>query len=652
MYQDTSKLKKNSSEKYGADQIVLLEGLAPVRKRPAMYIGSTGPEGLHHLIKEVVDNGVDEATAGYADEILVQLLPQNRVLVRDNGRGVPVDIHKPTGLSALEVVTTKLHAGGKFSNTVYKVSGGLHGVGISVVNALSSYFRAEVERDGKIWAQEYCQGKPTTKVKPVGESERTGTTIIFEPDNEIFPKVEFNWETILSFLREQAYLTRGLKIKAEDKRGKDYKSYNFYFDGGINSFVRYLNRTNEILQKEIFYVNKETNNIFVETAFQYTKDYKEVVYGFANNVHNPEGGTHLVGFRSALTRVINSFARAGGYLKENEENLTNQDVREGLTAVVSIKLREPQFEGQTKNRLGNPEARTAVETVFGDAFKAFLEEHPREAEVIISKCLLSAQARQAAREARATVLRKGVLESLSLPGKLSDCTSRDPAQSELFIVEGNSAGGSAKQGRDRYIQAILPLKGKILNVEKAGINKILSNDELRSLITALGTGIGEQFDLSHLRYHKIIIMADADVDGSHILTLLLTFFYRYFPEIIKQGYLYIAQAPLYKLEKGKEIKYVYSEKGKEETLKKWGLSLDKEKNKEKINIQRYKGLGEMNPEELFSTTMDIEKRSLKKVIIDEVEKVDEIFEILMGKEVEPRKKFIQTHAKAVRNLDI
>jgi len=406
------------------------------------------------------------------------------------------------------------------------------------------------------------------------------------------------------------------------------------------------------LQKEIFYVNKETNNIFVETALQYTKDYKEVVYGFANNVHNPEGGTHLVGFRSALTRVINSFARAGGYLKENEENLTNQDVREGLTAVVSIKLREPQFEGQTKNRLGNPEARTAVETVFGDAFKAFLEEHPREAEVIISKCLLSAQARQAAREARATVLRKGVLESLSLPGKLSDCTSRDPAQSELFIVEGNSAGGSAKQGRDRYIQAILPLKGKILNVEKAGINKILSNDELRSLITALGTGIGEQFDLSHLRYHKIIIMADADVDGSHILTLLLTFFYRYFPEIIKQGYLYIAQAPLYKLEKGKEIKYVYSEKGKEETLKKWGLSLDKEKNKEKINIQRYKGLGEMNPEELFSTTMDIEKRSLKKVIIDEVEKVDEIFEILMGKEVEPRKKFIQTHAKAVRNLDI
>jgi len=662
--------KKQAAEKYKAEQIILLEGLAPVRKRPAMYIGSTGLEGLHHLIKEVVDNSIDEAVAGYADTILIQLLPENRVLVKDNGRGIPVDIHKPTGLSALEVVTTKLHAGGKFADTVYRVSGGLHGVGISVVNALSSYFKAEVERNGKIWAQEYQRGRPTTKVKPIGKTENTGTTIIFEPDQEIFPEIKFNWETILSFLREQAYLTKGLKIRVEDKRGKEFKSYNFYFEGGLASFIRYLNRTNEVSQKDIFYVSKEINNVAVEVSLQYTKDYKEIVYGFANNVHTSEGGMHLVGFRSALTRVINSVARTGQYLKENEENLTNQDVREGLTAIVSVKLREPQFEGQTKNRLGNPEARTAVETVFAEAFRIFLEEHPKDTEAIISKCLLSAKAREAAREARTTVLRKGVLESLSLPGKLADCTSKNPEESELFLVEGDSAGGSAKQGRDRYTQAILPLKGKILNVEKAAINKILANDELRSLITALGAGIGEQFDLSRLRYHKIVIMVDADSDGLHIKTLLLTFFYRYFPEIIKNGYLYVAQAPLYKLEKGKEIKYVYSEKEKEEIIKKWarprpeqirpeltteGLAeglLDKPGIREKINIQRYKGLGEMNPEELFNTTMDSEKRILKKVIIEEAENLDEVFEILMGREVGPRKKFIQTHARAVQNLDV
>jgi len=676
--------KKQAAEKYKAEQIILLEGLAPVRKRPAMYIGSTGLEGLHHLIKEVVDNSIDEAVAGYADTILIQLLPENRVLVKDNGRGIPVDIHKPTGLSALEVVTTKLHAGGKFADTVYRVSGGLHGVGISVVNALSSYFKAEVERNGKIWAQEYQRGRPTTKVKPIGKTENTGTTIIFEPDQEIFPEIKFNWETILSFLREQAYLTKGLKIRVEDKRGKEFKSYNFYFEGGLASFIRYLNRTNEVSQKDIFYVSKEINNVAVEVSLQYTKDYKEIVYGFANNVHTSEGGMHLVGFRSALTRVINSVARTGQYLKENEENLTNQDVREGLTAIVSVKLREPQFEGQTKNRLGNPEARTAVETVFAEAFRIFLEEHPKDTEAIISKCLLSAKAREAAREARTTVLRKGVLESLSLPGKLADCTSKNPEESELFLVEGDSAGGSAKQGRDRYTQAILPLKGKILNVEKAAINKILANDELRSLITALGAGIGEQFDLSRLRYHKIVIMVDADSDGLHIKTLLLTFFYRYFPEIIKNGYLYVAQAPLYKLEKGKEIKYVYSEKEKEEIIKKWARprpelaegpldpvrsktslmsadllkanrtsnGVDKPGIREKINIQRYKGLGEMNPEELFNTTMDSEKRILKKVIIEEAENLDEVFEILMGREVGPRKKFIQTHARAVQNLDV
>jgi len=648
MQPDKLKLKKKTTEKYGADQIILLEGLAPVRKRPAMYIGSTGPEGLHHLLKESCDNVIDEGMAGYATELLVELLPQDRVLVRDNGRGIPVDIHKPTGLSALEVVMTKLHAGGKFSNSVYKVSGGLHGVGISVVNALSSYLRAEVERDGKIWVQEYERGKPKSKVKLIGKSEKTGTTIIFEPDKEIFPRTEFNFETVISFLREQAYLTKGFKIKVVDKRGKEFKSHSFYFDGGIISYVRYLNRTNEPLSKDIFYVFKEANGVLVEIALQYTKDYKEIVFGFANNVHNSEGGTHLVGFRTALTRVINSYARANGFLKENEENLNNQDIREGLTALVSVKLKEPQFEGQTKNRLGNQEARTAVEGVFNEAFKTFLEEQPKNAEAIISKCLLSAKARLAAREARAAVLRKGVLESLSLPGKLADCTSRDPKESELFIVEGDSAAGSSKQGRDRFTQAILPLRGKILNVEKTGFNKILANEELRSLITALGTGIGEQFDLSKLRYHKIIIMSDADTDGSHIRTLLLTFFYRYFPEIIKGGYLYIATPPLYKIEIGKKTKYVYREEEKEGLIR----ALDKDKNKEKINIQRYKGLGEMNPEELFKTTMDKEGRVLKRVTIEEAEETDEIFEILMGKEVEPRKKFIQTHAKAVKNLDV
>jgi len=546
---------------------------------------------------------------------------------------------------------TKLHAGGKFSNVAYKVSGGLHGVGVSVVNALSRYCRTEIAREGKIWAQEYKQGKPTTKVKVIGKTTRTGTTIIFEPDTEIFKTIEFRWETILSFLREQVYLTRGLKIKIEDKREKDkYKSYNFYFDGGIASFICYLNRTNKPINKDIFYVNKETDNISVEIALQYTDDYKENLLGFANNVRTLEGGTHLIGFRTGLTRVMNSFAREKEYLKEKEDNFSNQDLREGLTAIVSVKLKEPQFEGQTKNRLGNSEARGAVESVFTEYFKIWLEEHPKEAEAIISKCLLSARARLAARQARTNILRKGVLESLSLPGKLADCTSRDPAESELFIVEGDSAGGSAKQGRDRYTQAILPLRGKILNAEKNRLNKILANNELKSLITALGTNIGEQFNLAKLRYHKIIIMSDSDVDGYHIQTLLLTFFFRYFREIIDKGYLYIAQAPLYKLGQGKKIKYVYSEKEKEEAIKNWGV--DKEKNRERINIQRYKGLGEMNPGELFQTTMNPEDRTLKKITIEDTQKADELFEILMGKEIAPRKKFIQTHARNVINLDV
>jgi len=676
---------KKRPEEYKAKQITVLDGLAPVRRRPAMFIGSTGSIGLHHLIFEVTDNSLDESIAGYCNKISVELLPESKVRVSDNGRGIPVDIHKPTGVSALEVVMTKLHAGAKFDTSVYKVAGGLHGVGVSAVNALSAWLKAEVKRDGKLWVQEYERGRPLKKVRAQGKAEGTGTVITFQPDPEIFPKINFSWETILNHLRQQAYLTRGIKIKLVDARSPRERSHIFYFEGGISSFIRWLNRTNEPRHENIFYVKKEFENIIVEIGLQYTNDYKETLLGFANNIHTTDGGTHIVGFRSALTRVLNSYGREKQYLKEKDPNLSGDDVREGLTGVVSVKIREPQFEGQTKSRLGNSEARTAVDAVFSETFKNFLEEHPKDAEAVIRRSILAAKAREAARTARVSVLRKGLLESLSLPGKLSDCTSRDPEKSELFIVEGDSAGGSAKMGRDRMYQAILPLRGKILNVERARLDKILENQELKSLIIALGAKIGEQFDISKLRYHKIIIAADSDVDGRHIATLLLTFFYRYFPELIKQGYIYVAQPPLYRIRRDKETIYAYTDQEKEVILKGKKLppaggevkevlptgrqvakgfkvkkipSTGQEGKKKKAiqppkaDIQRYKGLGEMNPEELFETTMNPEKRVLKKITIADVAKADEIFEILMGREVGPRKKFIQTHTKIVQNLDI
>jgi len=648
-------MEKNKKNEYKADQIVILEGLDPVRKRPGMYIGSTGATGLHHLIWEVVDNAIDEAMAGFCNKIIVELLPENKIRVTDNGRGIPVDIHKATGTSALEVVMTKLHAGGKFGKEGYKVSGGLHGVGISVVNALSDWMQARVHREGKIYVQEYERGNPKKNVTMIGKLENlkdsettflTGTTITFQPDPTIFEKIVFDWEEILSHLRKQAYLTKGIKITAIDKRENKQSplKYQFYFEGGIASYVRYLNYHKEPKHESVFYIEKEVDEIKIEIALQYTDEYKETIFSFANNIFTIDGGMHLNGFKNALTKVLNNYARKQAFLKEKDENLSGEDVREGLTAIISIKIGEPQFEGQTKNKLGNPEIRPIVDLILNEAFSIFLEEHPREAESILNKCILSAKARLAARQARETVLRKGVLEGITLPGKLADCSSKDTHKSEIFIVEGDSAGGSAKQGRNREFQAILPLKGKILNVERARLDKMFANNEIKALIIALGTNIAEQFNLEKLRYHKIIIMTDADVDGAHIRTLLLTFFYRYFSELINNGYLYIAQPPLYKIQINRKANYVYSEKEKEAMLQNIG---DKS-----IDIQRYKGLGEMNPEQLWETTMDPTKRFLKQVTIEDVEVTNEIFNILMGSDVLPRKHFIQNHAKNVRNLDI
>lgn len=665
-------VKKNvQKEAYGAAQITVLEGLAPVRKRPGMYIGNTASTGLHHLIWEAVDNGIDEAMAGYADKVSITLLPGGKVSVSDNGRGIPVERHKVSKKSALETVMTTLHAGGKFGDGGYKVSGGLHGVGVSVVNALSVWMRTEVKREGKLWAQEYKIGKPTGKVKPVGRANNTGTTQIWQPDPSIFTVTEFDWQTIIDHTRQQAYLTKGLRLDCYDQRDpKNKKSHKFYFEGGIASYIRYLNNGNEIKQEKVFYVNKEKDNIAVEVAFQYTADFRENVYAFANNISNPEGGSHLVGFRTALTRVLNKYARKNNFLKEKDTNLTAEDVREGLTAVVSVKLSDPQFEGQTKAKLGNAEVRPAVESVFADALDTFLEENPRDAKEILGKCLLAAQARMAARNARETVLRKGALEGLTLPGKLADCSSRDPKECELYIVEGDSAGGSAKQGRDRRFQAILPLRGKILNVERARLDKMLANNEVKSLIIALGTNIGEQFELDSLRYDRVVIMTDADVDGAHIRTLLLTLFYRHFPGLVREGHIYIAQPPLYRLQKGKDIEYVYNEDALDKLKKKYGILEEdmipeeteetdgsEEETKEKktgtrVNIQRYKGLGEMNPSQLWETTMDPATRLMKQVTIEEAARADQTFEVLMGSDVAPRKKFIQTHAKSVKNLDI
>jgi DNA gyrase subunit B len=670
--------ESTSKNEYGAKQIQVLEGLEPVRRRPGMYIGSTGQSGLHHLIWEVVDNSFDEAMAGFCDTITVTLNKDGSISVEDNGRGIPVEIHKQFKKSALELVMTKLHAGGKFGAGGYKVSGGLHGVGVSVVNALSIYVRAEVKRDGKLWMQEYSHGKPKNKVKAVKAVRGTGTIITFKPDPEIFETTEFNWETIITHLRQQAYLTAGTKIIVLDRRNKELeKDYTFYFEGGVKSYVAHLNHQKDLKHPNIFYVRKERDDVGeVEIALQYTDDFKENSFAFANNIYNPEGGMHVVGFRAALTRVLNNYARKNNILKEKDDNITGDDAREGLTSIVSIKLKEPQFEGQTKAKLGNPEARTAVEAVLNETLEIFLEEHPKDAQAIIEKCVIASRARLAARAARDTILRKGALEGLTLPGKLADCSSRDASRSELFIVEGDSAGGSAKQGRDRETQAILPLRGKILNVERARLDKILTNNEIKSLIIALGTNVGEQFDIEGLRYERIVIMTDADVDGAHIRTLLLTLFYRYFRELIERGHLYIAQPPLYRVAKGKEFHYAYSDEERDrlvtEMSNKPGKSekiTQKKQNKQEtesateegesetktvsgISIQRYKGLGEMNPEQLWETTMDPSQRIMKIVTIDDATRAEQIFDVLMGSDVEPRKRFIQTHAKNVKNLDV
>ncbi|MBU2566671.1 DNA topoisomerase (ATP-hydrolyzing) subunit B [Patescibacteria group bacterium] len=672
--------KKAKKGAYGAEQIAVLEGLEPVRKRPGMYIGSTGPEGLHHLIWEVVDNSFDEVMGGHADLVTIILNHDGTVSVSDNGRGIPVDIHKQYKVSALELVLTKLHAGGKFGGegSGYKISGGLHGVGVSVVNALSESLEARVNRDGAEWEQFYEYGVAKTKVKKVKASKTHGTTITFKPDAKIFTTTEFDLKYILDHIRQQCYLTKGVRVMVIDARIKNSpRNYGFYFEGGVASYVRHLNHSKQRKHDNIFYIDKHVDDIDVEVGIQYTEDYKETVMAFANTMYNPEGGTHVMGFRSALTRVINNYARSKGYLKEKDDNLSGDDVREGLTAVISVKIKEAQFEGQTKHKLGNPEARTAVETSMGEAFAMFLEEHPRDGEAIVGKCVLAQRARAAARAARDTVIRKGALEGLTLPGKLADCSSKDPSESELYIVEGDSAGGSAKQGRNREHQAILPLRGKILNVERARLDKMLSNNEIKNLVIALGTGIGENIDIEKLRYQRIVIMTDADVDGSHIRTLLLTLFYRYFPELIDKGYVYIAQPPLYRIQKGKNVKYAYVEEEKADIIAEF-LKLKEEKKKSKkdaeaeeveevveeekgeetseaedsvsekipgITIQRYKGLGEMNPEQLWETTMNPATRIMKRVNIDDATEADETFTILMGAEVAPRKKFIQTHAK-------
>ena len=641
---------KKASPSYEAKDIYVLEGLEPVRKRPGMYIGSTGAEGLHHLIWEVVDNSLDEVMAGYCTDIGVTLLPNNRVSVADNGRGIPVDKHLQTGKSALETVMTTLHAGGKFGGESYKIAGGLHGVGVSVVCALSKWMRVEVCRGGWVYTQEYSKGKPTTKVKKEGQCKGSGTNVIFEPDAEVFQDIKFSWGKVLDHLRQQAYLTKNVKITIIDQREgtkESFRTHTLYFEGGLTSYIKHLNRNDKPIHSNVFYIEREKDNIFVEIALQYTEDIESLEVSFANNIHTGDGGMHLTGFRTALTRVINDYARKNGFIKEAEQNLSGDDVREGLTAVVSVKLREPQFEGQTKAKLGNPEARTAVESVIIDALEEYLEKNPNDARDILGKTILAQKARRAAKAARDTVIRKGVFEGMTLPGKLADCATKDPQEAELYIVEGDSAGGSAKQGRDRHFQAILPLRGKILNVEKARLDKILASKEVKSLIIALGSAIAEEFDIGKLRYHNIIIMTDADVDGAHIRTLLLTLFYRYFPKIIEAGYLYIAQPPLYKVQKGKEVEYVYSEEEKNKAVER----MKKDKTGE-IGLQRYKGLGEMNPRLLWETTMDPKTRMMKKVSIDDVEEADRIFDILMGNDVLPRRKFIQTHAKSVKNLDI
>ena len=694
---DSSAVAKAKADTYGADAITILEGLEPVRKRPGMYIGTTGPDGLHHLITEIFDNSRDEAMGGFADLIEVTLLPENRVRVTDNGRGIPVDIHKQTKVSALETIMTTLHAGGKFGDEKggYKVSGGLHGVGASVVNALSIYCRAVVYKDGGIYMQEYSRGKKKGNVKKIGATKQKGTIITFEPDKAIFPIIEFDFNKVVEHLRQQAYLVKGLRIVVNDARGYAEKikedeifniseleleipSMTFYFEGGLLSLVKFYNNSQKLIHKNIFYVEKKINDYeSVEISLQYIDDISCRLLPFANNIYNSEGGTHVTGFKTALTRTLNTYGRKNNLIKESEDNFTGDDVLEGLTAVISIKLKEVQFEGQTKAKLGTVEAQSTVNTVFSEAFAYFLEENPDDAKAIINKVVLALKARKAAKAAKDSVLRKGALEGMTLPGKLADCQSKSAEDSELFIVEGDSAGGTAKSGRDRRTQAILPLRGKILNIERARLDRLLESEQIRNLVIALGTAIGDTFDISNLRYHKIIIATDADVDGAHIRTLILTLLYRYFRPLIDGGFVYIAQPPLYKIKKGKEIFYAYTdeektkivgrpvaeideienttnaeveeedkevEEGDKETSEKGKLKNQAMSASGRINIQRYKGLGEMNSEELWETTMDPAKRILKQVAIADGVAADKIFDVLMGTDVPARKSFIQSNA--------
>lgn len=636
---------QNGVEEYGAGQIQILEGLEPVRKRPGMYIGSTDVHGLHHLFYEVIDNSIDEVLAGGCNRIVVTLNEDGSLSVWDNGRGIPVDIHPKTGRPALEAVLTILHAGGKFGGSAsgYKVSGGLHGVGISVVNALSDWLVAEVRRDGKVYRQRFSRGKAASDLEVVGEADDTGTTITFKPDAQVFETTEWSWEMVSHRCRELAFLNGGVEIVLRDE--KSGKEVRYHYEGGVRAFVEHLNKTKEAIHNHIIYIQGNSDQTLVEAAIQYNDGYLESVYTFVNNINTVEGGTHLTGFRAALTRCLNDYARKSNILKENEDNLTGDDVREGCTAVLSVKMIDPQFEGQTKTRLGNSEVRGIVETIISQGLTEFLEENPGDARRIVEKCVTAARAREAARKARELTRRKSALDSASLPGKLADCTSKNADECELYIVEGDSAGGTAKQGRDRRFQAIMPLRGKILNVEKARMDKILSNEEVRAMITALGTGVGDDFDLGKARYGKIVIMTDADVDGAHIRTLLLTFFYRYMRPLVEQGRVYIAMPPLYGVKRGKEMHYVHSDKELEELL----VKLGRPKN---ITIQRYKGLGEMDAEQLWETTMNPETRTLRRLALADAVLADEIFSILMGEKVEPRREFIEEHAREVQNLDV
>ncbi len=636
---------EQNNQNYDASQIQVLEGLEAVRKRPGMYIGSTSSRGLHHLVYEIVDNSIDEALAGYCKNIKVYIHKDNSVTVVDDGRGMPVGIHPKMGKPTVEVIMTVLHAGGKFGGGGYKVSGGLHGVGASVVNALSELCEVIVTRDGYVWKQSYKRGAVLTGLEKIGEAEGSGTKVHFKPDHEIFEETEYDFEILSQRLRELAFLNKGINITLIDEREDEIKEEVYHYEGGIKSFVSYLNRNKEVLHEEPIYVEGLKDGIAVEVSLQYHDGFNENIFTFANNIDTVEGGTHLAGFKTALTRVMNDYGRRFGHLKESDKNLSGDDIREGLTAVVSVKISEPQFEGQTKTKLGNSEVRSAVDSISGEGISTFLEENPEVGKIIIEKALLASRAREAARRAR-ELTRKSVLERSSLPGKLADCSSKDPKECEIYIVEGDSAGGSAKQGRDRKFQAILPLRGKIMNVEKQRLDKILGSDTIRSMVTAIGAGIGPEFDIEKIRYNRIIIMTDADVDGAHIRTLLLTFFYRYMRDLVEQGHVYIAQPPLYKISKGKQERYAYSDAAADEIIEEFGGK------DSSVNVQRYKGLGEMNAGQLWETTMDPESRILLRADIEDAMVADEIFTILMGDKVEPRREFIQKNAKNVSNLDI